>query len=66
MSAVVIHPSHIWARIGTNDERKHDRKHYYAIWLWHWSRDWREAEEAGDLDKLAFLARNKNTMDECL
>ena len=63
MSAVVINAHHFFERLGTDAERKLDRKFFYALWLWRWQREWREAEEAGDTDQLAYLARNKDTVD---
>ena len=63
MSAVVIDTQHLFRRLATDDERKLDRKHLFALWHWRWQADWREAEETGNAERLGYLARERDTME---
>lgn len=63
MTGVVITTVHLLDRIGGPNELPKDRRHCFAMLNWQFNRNWREAEEAGDVERLGYLARTKETWD---
>ena len=56
-TALVISAASYLERIGTDQERKRDRKFCYALSMWHWRHKWRLAEQTGDYSLMDALDR---------